>query len=256
MEIKIREFYTYTLCYPNGKPFYVGKGKGHRALHFGNRFSQRVAKKIRRSGEAVIIIKNFFKSEEEAYKKEQELIWFFGRRDNGTGVLCNLSDGGEIAPKNIKLTREARHRMSLASKRNWSSDQFQQKFSRQMKKKWTDQNYISKVSAGKAKYWTPERRVAWSVKMKKRCSSITWSRKMSEQAKQTWSNHREKMVKEIRHACKGNTTRSQSISIGTTAAWKRDPSRRKTQSRRIKKLWSDPSWKAKTVAAQRNARRA
>jgi len=35
---------------------------------------------------------------EEACEKEKELITLYGRKDKSTGILCNLTDGGEGAP--------------------------------------------------------------------------------------------------------------------------------------------------------------
>ena len=96
------EFYVYELQYPDGTPFYVGKGKGNRKnIHFmkcdtQNKFKQNIINKIRRNGEdplSVVVEPNL--SEGRAFEIEISLINYYGRRDNGTGILSNLTDGGE-----------------------------------------------------------------------------------------------------------------------------------------------------------------
>lgn len=95
-------FYVYELVNPTTfKPFYVGKGQGERYKdHFkeksGNRHKQNTLRKIANQGDSVIV-KIVFSSQEEseALKFEMDLIKLYGRRDNRTGILTNLTEGGE-----------------------------------------------------------------------------------------------------------------------------------------------------------------
>ena len=98
-------FYVYLLLDPRRDylPFYVGKGKGNRAHHHLryeshakiNRFKKAVIDKIKEANRDVKIkIWKDGLSEEEAFNLEKDLIQRFGRRDLGTGILTNLSDGG------------------------------------------------------------------------------------------------------------------------------------------------------------------
>jgi hypothetical protein len=103
---KPKVFYVYILRDPRpGKdmqPIYVGKGKGRRAhkhwhvMHHRNPLLHNTFGKIRKAGlEVVVEIVSYFDVEAEAFKREIELIAKYGRRNDGTGILRNLSNGGE-----------------------------------------------------------------------------------------------------------------------------------------------------------------
>ena len=80
-------FYTYAYLREDGTPYYIGKGKGKRA--FGKRKHIGVPPKDR----ILFLKKNL--SEGEAFRHEVYMIAILGRKDLGTGILRNLTDGGE-----------------------------------------------------------------------------------------------------------------------------------------------------------------
>ena len=83
-------FYTYAyLRIGDRTPYYIGKGSGKRAY---DRSSHRV--KVPDNRDRIIFLKENV-SEREAWDYETEMIQFYGRKDLGTGILRNLSDGGE-----------------------------------------------------------------------------------------------------------------------------------------------------------------
>ena len=100
----VRPFYVYEICLHDGTPFYVGKGTAGRiAAHEAEaadttRVSakHRLIRAIQRRG--VLIgykLVGFYLNEEDALAEEKRRISEYGRRDEGTGILTNLSDGGE-----------------------------------------------------------------------------------------------------------------------------------------------------------------
>lgn len=126
-------FYTYLWRDASGVPFYVGKGIGKRAWttnakHRSTSFVEEHAK----GGCSVEIVDEFI-LESEAHALEMELIERYGRRDIGTGVLVNRTDGGEgvsnlsaeaLAKRNeaIRMTNgapQARAKIGDASRKNW-----------------------------------------------------------------------------------------------------------------------------------------
>jgi len=85
---------------PCGKIFYIGMGSLERAYNQYSRniFWKRIKKKY--GGFNVEILADNL-SLEQAYDLEELLISEYGRRDNGTGILCNLDDGGAGANGHI-----------------------------------------------------------------------------------------------------------------------------------------------------------
>jgi hypothetical protein len=75
-------FYTYLWLREDGTPYYVGKGKGRRAFRQGSPPQER-------------IVVHPAESEDDAFETETVLIWYYGRKDLGTGCLRNLTVGGE-----------------------------------------------------------------------------------------------------------------------------------------------------------------
>ena len=82
-------FYTYAYLRKEDKtPYYIGKGKGKRAYDSTHRV------KVPDDKDRIIFLKENV-SEKEAWDYEREMIQFYGRKDLGTGILRNMSDGGE-----------------------------------------------------------------------------------------------------------------------------------------------------------------
>lgn len=96
---------------PCGEVFYIGIGSVRRAYdtHSRNKHWNHTVNKY---GYEVQILKNNL-TWEEATELEIALISFYGRRDLGTGTLCNLTDGGDGL---INLSDESREKMSDAKK--------------------------------------------------------------------------------------------------------------------------------------------
>jgi len=94
----------------DGTPYYVGKGSGKRA--FTNR--DHVVRKPSNDRIAIIACD----SEEEAFEKEIELIRMWGRKDLGTGILHNRTDGGDHPPchRGVGDSEETRRKKSASAK--------------------------------------------------------------------------------------------------------------------------------------------
>lgn len=83
-------FYVYAYLREDGTPYYVGKGSGDRAFKKWNKKDIKPPQDTNR----IIIIESDLK-EEDAFALEKKLILQYGRKDLGTGVLHNKTDGGE-----------------------------------------------------------------------------------------------------------------------------------------------------------------
>lgn len=92
------DFYVYAWLRPCGAPFYVGKGRGKRdkAPKYNNPIFTRIVEKLKTDGQAATIVRlHEGLNESEAHRLERVEIAKHGRRNNGTGILANLTDGGE-----------------------------------------------------------------------------------------------------------------------------------------------------------------
>jgi hypothetical protein len=101
-------FYTYAWLREDGTPYYIGKGKGRRAwTQSGRKNNAKMP-----PGERILILKKNL-TEEEAFKHEIYMIAIYGRKDLGTGILHNFSDGGEGVSQ---PSPEAREKIGAANR--------------------------------------------------------------------------------------------------------------------------------------------
>ena len=85
-------------------PYYIGKGCRDRA-------TSKCRTVPKPSDAAYIVYVQEGLTEEEAFLMEKYCIAFYGRIDNGTGILRNLSDGGD-GPTGAILSEEHKRRIS------------------------------------------------------------------------------------------------------------------------------------------------
>lgn len=129
-KLKRHDFYVYIYLDPRKKgkyiygsyifdyePFYVGKGKDRRAKttitsHRKGLCGNKLKKLKSLNLEPIIIILHKNYSEYSAHSIEKKLIKLIGRLDNGTGILCNHTNGGE-GTSGYKLSDETKRKMSL-----------------------------------------------------------------------------------------------------------------------------------------------
>jgi len=102
-------YYTYAYLREDKTPYYVGKGTGGR-IYSTNRKGLKPPKDKSR----IIFLKQNL-SEQEAFRHEIYMIAIFGRKDLGTGILHNRTNGGEGASGTIK-SEETRRKIGEAKK--------------------------------------------------------------------------------------------------------------------------------------------
>jgi len=95
----MNEYYTYAYLREDRTPYYIGKGKSDRAYRRSRKDIQPPKDKNR-----IIFLKTNL-TEEQAFNHEIYMIAVFGRKDLGTGILHNRTDGGDNPPlrKGIKI---------------------------------------------------------------------------------------------------------------------------------------------------------
>jgi hypothetical protein len=105
----MKTFYTYAFLREDKTPYYIGKGTNKRIKEKRQRCCNLPIDKSR-----IIILKQNL-SEEEAFRHEVYLIAIYGRKDLGTGILHNRTNGGE-GISGHKHSEKTRAKMSAAKK--------------------------------------------------------------------------------------------------------------------------------------------
>lgn len=105
-------FYVYQYLREDQTPYYIGKGRGSRAYtsHKRTNGTDLVPEDFSR---IQILADNL--TEYDAYQMEIALIKQYGRKDIGTGILRNMTDGGDGAPGRVyKHSEESKKKISKA----------------------------------------------------------------------------------------------------------------------------------------------
>ena len=112
-----------------GTPYYIGKGKGRRMYHKHNVH-------LPKDNHYIIILESNL-SNIGALALERRYVQWYGRVDNNTGILRNLTDGGEGSSgrKYKPLTDEHKLKLSKSLKGYVKSEETKQKLSKKRKKR-------------------------------------------------------------------------------------------------------------------------
>jgi hypothetical protein len=122
-------FYTYAYLREDRTPYYIGKGCKNRIDDDRGKPCKKPKDKSR-----IIFLKQNL-TEEGAFKHEKYMIGVFGRKDLGTGILRNKSDGGDGASGAVR-SEEYKRKMSeakLGKKKRPYSEEYKKQMSERMR---------------------------------------------------------------------------------------------------------------------------
>jgi len=95
LNLMVNDYYTYAYLREDRTPYYIGKGRGRRV------YSSRRLVKAPKDKSRIIFLKKGL-TEQEAFKHEVYMIAILGRKDLGTGILRNHTNGGEGSSGHVK----------------------------------------------------------------------------------------------------------------------------------------------------------
>lgn len=130
-------FYTYAYLRKDKTPYYIGKGKG------GRIYDKRKTVKPPKDKLRIIFLKQNL-LEEEAFKHEIYMIAVFGRKDLGTGILHNRTNGGE-GTIGIMRDDEWKKNQHKSQKNRFKNLEQRKKLSDSIKKSWQNPKIRNKI---------------------------------------------------------------------------------------------------------------
>jgi hypothetical protein len=159
-------FYTYAYLREDRSPYYVGKGSGERAYK-----RNRVGIKPPKNKLRILILKQNL-TEEEAFRHEKYMIAVFGRKNLGTGILHNRTDGGEGISGAI---RSEEFKRNISEIKMGNKNMLGKTLSEETKRKIGEGNK-GKISHNKGKSLSEETKIKMSVvkKGEKNYASKLW----------------------------------------------------------------------------------
>lgn len=147
----MKEYYTYAYLREDGTPYYIGKGTGRRAYSLNHRINLPPKDRI-------LILKEFA-NECDALRHEIYMIAVLGRKDLGTGILQNLSDGGTGGASGYITTPQVRSLRSnrMMGNKIWSGrshdNEAKEKVSKARKGKKLSKEHIDKLKKSHSQEW-------------------------------------------------------------------------------------------------------
>jgi hypothetical protein len=188
------KYYTYAYLREDRTPYYIGKGEGNRAYLQLNH-------KVKTPPKNRILILKDKLSEKESLKHEKYMIFILGRKDLGTGILRNRTNGGE-GVSGLKHTEEAKKKMrkpktkehcknvSKAIKEKWDNGKYdKEEYRKRELGKKVSQETKDKTSSSLKEYYKENKKIV-TDDQKKKISDTLKQKYKNKEIKCSYPNHK------------------------------------------------------------------
>jgi len=235
-------YYVYMYLRKDGTPYYVGKG-------CKNRIYEKHNVSIPTDSHRIVFVQENME-ERAALDLEVKLIAHYGRKDIGTGILRNVTDGGE-GSSGYRHTPEAREKIREAGIRKTHTEESRQKISAKIKGrvsptkgfKWSDESRakLSKSATGR-KHTQETKEKIRQINLGKKHGPET-RKKVSEASKKRWETpgYRENFINKMTGKTHSEDTkeliRQQRLGVP------RSEETKKKLSATLKEKWKDPVYR-------------
>jgi len=143
------KYYTYAYLREDRTPYYIGKGQGNRA--YVKRYGKGRARRPKNLNNIILLKQNL--TEQEAFRHEIYMIAVFGRKDLGTGILHNKTDGGEgVSGAKLPKTEEHKNKIANSQKGKTHLEESKRKIGEAHKGKTISKEHINKIIEANIKY--------------------------------------------------------------------------------------------------------
>ncbi len=156
----MNNYYTYAYLREDRTPYYIGKGKEYRA----HQRSKTDVKPPKDKSRILFLKQNL--TEEEAFEHEVYMIAVFGRKDLGTGILHNRTNGGEGSSGRI-LSEKSKTKLREAHKNKKLSEETKKKIGESIKgREYSEETILKMRKAKQGKKMSEDAKVKMSERKK------------------------------------------------------------------------------------------
>ena len=233
------EYYTYAYLRVDRTPYYIGKGSERRIYSTNRKF-----KPPKDKSRIIFLKKNL--TEAEAFRHEVYMITVFGRKDLGTGILHNRTDGGEGTSGISEETRKKLSELRVGEKNpNYGkeiSEKQKQKISEANKGKIHSKEHREKIkeaTKGQTRSEETKRKISEAKKGKPRSEQSRLKQSETNKGRPLSESHKLKLSAVMKGKTLSEETKRKMSEAQKGKTVSEETKRKLSKAQKKKKWWTD-----------------